>query len=146
MCDVCALRISFVCNTYVNTNTRFIFLASPSFILQIDDIVNTGETMEKCIVQLKESGASKVYAWATHAVFGNHNRDASNKLQECEALEYVLISNTVATKGLPSKIKKLNVAPLVAEAIARSLYNQSITGILNLDSIGLKPMEGKEGK
>jgi len=143
---VCALRISFVCDTDVKTNTRFIFLALPSFIMQIDDIVNTGETMEKCIVQLKESGASKVYAWATHGVFGNHNRDAPNKLQECEALEYVLISNTVATTGLPPKIKKLNVAPLVAEAIARSLYNQSITGILNLDTIGQKPQEVKEGK
>jgi len=110
----------------------------------IDDIINTGETMKLCIEQLKESGASKVYAWATHGVFGDHNRDAPTKLQECDALEYVLISNTVATKGaLPSKIKKLNVAPLVSEAIARSLYNQSITGILNLDSIGEKHKETK---
>jgi len=100
--------------------------------------------MKLCIEQLKESGASKVYAWATHGVFGDHNRDAPTKLQECDALEYVLISNTVATKGaLPSKIKKLNVAPLVSEAIARSLYNQSITGILNLDSIGEKHKETK---
>ncbi len=95
--------------------------------------------MKLCIEQLQASGASKIYAWATHGVFGKHNNDAINKLQKSEALEYALISNTVQTEQeLPSKIKRLNVAPLMAEAIARSLYNQSITGILNLDSIGQK--------
>jgi ribose-phosphate pyrophosphokinase len=101
--------------------------------------------MKLCIDQLQASGASKVYAWATHGVFGNHSNDAINKLQNSDGLEYALISNTVHTQQeLPSKIKRLNVAPLMAEAIARSLYNQSITGILNLDAIGRK--KGAEEK
>lgn len=93
--------------------------------------------MKLCIEQLKASGAKNVYAWATHGIFGE---DTLKKLQDCEGLDYALISNTVESDyPLPSKIKKLNVAPLVAEAVARSLYNQSITGILNLDAIGSKP-------
>ena len=108
-------------------------------MVQIDDIINTGESMNLCVNQLQASGAKKVYAWATHGVFGNHSKEAINKLQKCDALEYALISNTVNTQGeLPSKIKRLNVAPLMAEAIARSLHNESITGILNLDMIGMK--------
>jgi len=117
----------------------FSHLLVPCPIIQIDDIVNTGDSMKLCIEQLKASGASKVYAWATHGVFGSHSEAASSsdKLQKCDGLEYLLISNTVnSTEPLPPKIKRLNVAPLMAEAIARSLYNQSITGILNLDSMG----------
>jgi len=102
----------------------------------IDDIVNSGETLETCINQLKSSGASKVYAWATHGSFGPHSQDAPKKLQECEALEYVLISNTVHSDvPLPAKVRKLNIAPLLAEAIARTLRNGSITEMLNLDGI-----------
>lgn len=104
------------------------------YCIIIDDIVNSGETLETCINQLKSSGASKVYAWATHGAFGPHSQDAPKRLQECEALEYVLISNTVHSDvPLPSKVRKLNVAPLLTEAISRALRYGSITEMLNLD-------------
>jgi len=102
----------------------------------IDDIVNTGRTMRNCIKQLKSCGASNVYAWVTHGVFGPHNQETPEILQQCDALDYLLISNTVQSDiPLPSKIRKLNVAPLVAEAIARVLSHGSISEISNLEEL-----------
>lgn len=98
--------------------------------------------MTSCIEQLKASGAEKVYAWSTHAVF---DEEAPDRIKNCKGLEYLLISNTISGSGngngnhnhrsKDGKIRSLNIAPLIAEAVARSLQNQSISGILNLDAI-----------
>jgi ribose-phosphate pyrophosphokinase len=110
----------------------------------IDDIVNTGTTLVNNIQMLQQEGAECVYAWATHGVFGPEETTAISVPERLQLMDsdfhdtnffkYLLISNSVTNqRRLGTKIRLLNIAPLLTEAIARTIQCQSVSSILDLD-------------
>jgi len=99
----------------------------------VDDIINTGGTLRNAIKMVDKSGASEIYAWATHGVLHLPGNDAPEKIQEMDCLKYLLISNSVAVeRELPPKIRKLSIAPLLAESVAKHLHSESIQSMMSV--------------
>lgn len=118
----------------------------------VDDMIDTGKTLHSAIHTLHDNGATEIYAWATHGLFGKRGHEDEGQ-DEHElgykeylyhnlpaTLKYILVSNSVMPNtndnddtrhDTPSCVRHLNVAPLLAEAIARTLHDQSISSILS---------------
>src|SRR5512146_1296319 len=89
----------------------------------LDDIIDTAGTLVKTANALKNAGAKRVYACASHAVLSG---PAVERIAQ-SPLEQVVVTNTIplepAAKAEP-KIKVLTVAGLVARAI-QSIHEET---------------------
>ncbi|MCU1284263.1 MAG: ribose-phosphate pyrophosphokinae [Acidobacteriales bacterium] len=98
--------------------------------LIIDDIIDTAGTTVKTAEALKNAGATKVFACASHAVLSHPAIERIGK----SVLEQVVVTNTIpaseAAKAEP-KIKVLSIAGLVARAI-QSIHEETSVSTLFL--------------
>lgn len=105
----------------------------------VDDIVNTGTTMEKSVATLAAAGASSIHAWATHGVF---TPAALERLGSHPQLDFLLVSNSVTQpQQLPTKIRVLDLSPLLAEVIARVNRYDSLRGLFRHQRDRAMPQE-----
>ncbi len=94
----------------------------------IDDMVDTAGTLCQAAGILKEKGATKVVAYATHAVLSGN---AISNIKDSE-LDELVTTNTIplnADAAKCSKIRQLSIAPTMAEVIKRISEEQSISTI-----------------
>ena len=93
-----------------------------------DDMIDTAGTIAQAAKALKENGAIKVFATCAHAVLSGPAIERLNN----SVLEEVVVSNTVPLeekeKQCP-KLKVLNIAPILAEAIKRIHEESSINSL-----------------
>jgi ribose-phosphate pyrophosphokinase len=98
--------------------------------LIIDDIIDTAGTTVKTADALREAGALKVFACASHAVLSDPAIQRIGK----SVLEQVVVTNTIpvseAAKNEP-KIKVLSIAGLIARAI-QSIHEETSVSTLFL--------------
>jgi ribose-phosphate pyrophosphokinase len=95
----------------------------------VDDMVDTAGTLVKACQTLKEMGAKRVIACATHGIL---TEPASTRINECAALDELVVSDSIPQTAHAGKIPKLTVltvAPLLSQAIKRSHSEQSISDL-----------------
>lgn len=96
----------------------------------IDDMVDTASTLCQAASILKEKGAKKVVAYATHAVLSGNAIDNINSSK----LDELVATNTIPLSDPAShckKIRQLSIAPTLAEVIKRISEEQSISTIFS---------------
>jgi ribose-phosphate pyrophosphokinase len=96
--------------------------------LVVDDMIDTAGTLVKTVEALKEKGATKVYATATHAVLSG---PAVERIEK-SALEEIVLTNTIPLtpeKRKCKKIRTLSVGKLLAEAV-QSIHDETSVSVL----------------
>ncbi len=92
-------------------------------VLLLDDLIDTGRTMERAVEALWDFGAEKVYIAATHAIFSDQAATRLDRL----GVEQVIVTDTIEVTQPPQRHHSLSVAPMLAEAIMRIHENLSIS-------------------
>ncbi|MGH2447520.1 MAG: ribose-phosphate diphosphokinase, partial [Chloroflexota bacterium] len=93
----------------------------------VDDMISTGSTLVEAANLLCRRGARSVLAYAVHPVLA----DDAVELIERSSLEQVVVMNTlpVPNTAQDGKIKVLDIAPLLAEAIKRIHEGRSVSAL-----------------
>ena len=96
----------------------------------VDDMVDTAGTLCLAAEALKKAGAAQVLAYATHPVLSG--RSIENI--ENSVLDSVVVTNTIpltaAAQACP-RIRQLDLAPVVAEAMRRICNEESISAMFH---------------
>lgn len=90
----------------------------------VDDMVDTAGTLCKACELLKEMGAVRVIACATHGILTD---PACDRINQTDALNELIVSDSISLEVASKKCRKLTVltvAPLLAQAI-ESLHTES---------------------
>ncbi|MBI4835372.1 MAG: ribose-phosphate pyrophosphokinase [Planctomycetes bacterium] len=96
-------------------------------ILMVDDMISTATTISNAAEIMRSKGAKNIYVCATHAVL---TEGSLQKLQKARFNEVVL-SDTIYhnPKTLTDQIRILSVSGMLAEAIRRIHYSESVSSL-----------------
>ncbi len=92
-----------------------------------DDVIDTAGTLVTGAAALKEAGALKVYACATHGLF---NGPALERIADSE-IDKLVVTDTVPVDPLtkPDNVEVLSVAGILAETIRNVFSDDSVSAI-----------------
>jgi ribose-phosphate pyrophosphokinase len=95
----------------------------------VDDMIDTAGTLVTVVEALKERGAQKIYAAATHPIFSGPARDRLS----ASSVEEVVVTNTlhVPEDKRFEKLRVLSIAELLARAIRYTHSNESVSQLFD---------------
>jgi len=96
----------------------------------VDDIVDSAGTLCNAAQALRDHGAEAVVAYVTHGVLsgGAVERVTASAIEELVVTDSILASEEVRAC---SKIRRLTIAPLLAEAIRRTSEESSVSSLFD---------------
>jgi ribose-phosphate pyrophosphokinase len=99
----------------------------------VDDMIDTAGTITEAAKVLKEHGASRVIAVATHPVFSD---PAAERLAASE-IEKVVVTNTlpIPSDRLFDKLVVLSIAPILAVALKAVFEDESVSEIFRGENV-----------
>lgn len=102
----------------------------------VDDIIDTADTILIATQALTAEGAKKVFAAATHGVFSDQ---AVDKIKQSN-IEKIFITDSIylPVEKQVDKIIQVTVSELIADAIERIFYNESVSPLFKNKYEGLK--------
>jgi len=97
--------------------------------LLVDDLIDTGRTINKAAAALKAAGAVGVVVAATHAVFS----DPAVELLQSPDIDRVIVTDTLPLSEDKrwDKLTILPIAPLIARAISEVFGDGSVTSMFD---------------
>jgi len=92
----------------------------------VDDMIDTAGTLCKAAAALKDRGAEKVVAYATHPVFSGKAYDNINR----SVLDEVVVADTIPVEeNVSPKIRMISTSSILAETMYRYHNGKSISEI-----------------
>lgn len=95
----------------------------------IDDMIDTAGTLVEAAKALKDKGALKVIAAATHPIF---SPPAIDRIRESSELEQVIVTDTIPLTAQAQSLEKivvLSTAEILSKAIHRTFNHDSVSSL-----------------
>ncbi len=94
----------------------------------VDDMIDTAGTLCASARTVREAGAARVFATATHGVFSGN---AFENLDESEIEEVVVTDTIPLQQDPPAKINILSCSQILADSIRRIFKDESVSDIFS---------------
>jgi ribose-phosphate pyrophosphokinase len=106
--------------------TMLIGDVSGKVAIMVDDMIDTAGTLVEGAKKVRENGAIKVYAAATHGLF---SPPAFERLERCDLAGLVVTDTVPLREGAPAIIRQLPAGQILADCIHNVFHDESVSDV-----------------